>query len=202
MRLFHKALRLCDRDPRYKYNLGLAYYRYGNAQGAEKYLAVAVKQDGNWAVWLHDLANVMLENGSNSSKALKYAEKAYRLGKDDSSLGPLVVETYARAQLATGEGLAAIKVIEGGRSSWPQDKSLVRIAGELELYPLAGEELSRESFKVIVRKQRLDFSFLKVAEGRIFAGAEAAELKEVLDLLKNAKGYSETSLNYMVGRCR
>jgi len=72
----------------------------------------------------------------------------------------------------------------------------------LELYPLVGEELSRESFKVIASKKRLDFSFLKVAEGRIFAGAEASELKEVLDLLKNAKGYSETSLNYMVGRCR
>ena len=55
---------------------------------------------------------------------------------------------------------------------------------------------------MIASKQRLDFSFLKVAEGRIFAGAEAAELKEVLDLLKNANGYSETNLNYMVGRCR
>ena len=132
VRLFHKALRLCDRDPRYKYNLGLAYYRYGNARESEKYLAAAVKQDGSRAVWLHDLASVMLENGSSSSKALKYAEKAYRLGKDDSSLGPLVVETYARAQLASGEGLAAIKVIDGGRRSWPQDKSLQRIAGEIE----------------------------------------------------------------------
>jgi len=34
-----------------------------------------------------------------------------------------------------------------------------------------------------------------VAEGRIFAGAEAARLKKVLKLLKNARGYSEVSLN-------
>ena len=73
---------------------------------------------------------------------------------------------------------------------------------QLELYPLPGNNPSREAFKIIASYNPLDFSFLKVAEGRIFAGAEAAELKEVLDLLKNAKGYSETSLNYMVGRCR
>ena len=72
----------------------------------------------------------------------------------------------------------------------------------LELYPLAGEELSRESFKVIASYDRLDLSFLKVAEERIFAGAEAAELKKVLELLENAQGYSEVNLSYMVGRCR
>ena len=47
-----------------------------------------------------------------------------------------------------------------------------------------------------------DLSFLKVAEERIFAGAEAAELKKVLELLENAQGYSEVNLSYMVGRCR
>jgi hypothetical protein len=72
----------------------------------------------------------------------------------------------------------------------------------LELYPLTGEELSRESFKVIASYNRLDLSFLKVAEERIFAGAEAAELKKVLELLENAQGYSEVNLTYMVGRCR
>jgi hypothetical protein len=55
---------------------------------------------------------------------------------------------------------------------------------------------------VIASYDRLDLSFLKVAEERIFAGAEAAELKKVLELLKNAQGYSAESLNYMVGRCR
>jgi len=132
VRLFHKALKLCKRDPRYKYNLGLAYYRYGNAHEAEKYLAAAVEQDGSRAVWLNDLASVMLENGSRPAVALKYAEKACRLGKDDPKLGPLAVETYARAQLANGAGLSAIKEINRGRRSWPQDKSLKRVAAEIE----------------------------------------------------------------------
>ena len=72
----------------------------------------------------------------------------------------------------------------------------------LELYPMPGEKLSRESFKIISSKEPLDFSFLKVAEDRIFVGAEAAELKKVLKVLQNAKEYSEKSLSYIVGECR
>ena len=71
---------------------------------------------------------------------------------------------------------------------------------KLLLYPLAGESTSREAFKVIASFKPLDFSFLKVPEGRIFAGAEAAELRRVLAVLKQAEGWSEVTLPYRVGR--
>jgi len=70
---------------------------------------------------------------------------------------------------------------------------------KLLLYPLAGERTSREAFKIIASRTRLDFSFLKVPEGRIFAGAEAAELKKVLAVLEQALAWSEVTLPYRVG---
>ncbi len=58
---------------------------------------------------------------------------------------------------------------------------------------------SREAFKVIASFKPLDFSFLKVSNGRIFAGDAATELKEVLAVLKEAPAFSELILSYLVG---
>lgn len=132
LKLFHKALKLCDSDPRYKYNLGLAYYRYGNSREAEKYLSRAVKQDDGRAAWLNDLASVMLDNGSSPSQALRYAEKAWRLGKDDYKLGPLACETLARSKAATGDGTGALIEIASGKKRWPNDQALKKTATVIE----------------------------------------------------------------------
>lgn len=70
----------------------------------------------------------------------------------------------------------------------------------LEVYPMPEDNPSREAFKVIASYRPLDFSFLKVPDGRIFAGAAATELKKVLETLKNARGFSEVTLKYTVGR--
>ncbi|MEA1923170.1 MAG: DUF4384 domain-containing protein [Pseudomonadota bacterium] len=70
----------------------------------------------------------------------------------------------------------------------------------LYVYPLPGNSSGRESFKVISAFEELDFSFLKVPEGQIFAGAKAADLKEVLAVLQNSAGWSEVVLPYRVGR--
>jgi hypothetical protein len=70
----------------------------------------------------------------------------------------------------------------------------------LELYPMPNDDPSREAFKVIASYKSLNFSFLKVPDGQIFAGAEAAALKEVLAVLQKASGWSEVTLPYVVGR--
>jgi len=74
---------------------------------------------------------------------------------------------------------------------------------QLYVYPLPGKLSGRESFKVISSFEPLDLSFLKVPEGQIFAGAKAADLKEVLAVLQKAAGWSDVVLPYRVGRgCR
>ena len=70
----------------------------------------------------------------------------------------------------------------------------------LKLYPLPDANPSREAFKIIASYKSLDFSFLKVPDGRIYAGAQAAELKKVLAVLQKASGWSAVTLPYLVGR--
>ena len=69
----------------------------------------------------------------------------------------------------------------------------------LQVYPLPDDNPSREAFKVIASYKLIDFSFLKVPDGQIFAGAAATELKEVLSVLKKAPCFSEVTLPYLVG---
>ena len=69
----------------------------------------------------------------------------------------------------------------------------------LQVFPLPDDNPSREAFKVIASYKAIDFSFLKVPDGQIFAGAAATELKEVLAVLKKAPAFSEVTLPYLVG---
>ena len=69
----------------------------------------------------------------------------------------------------------------------------------LQVYPLPDDNPSREAFKIIASYKAIDFSFLKVPDGQIFAGAAATELKEVLAVLKKAPAFSEVTLPYLVG---
>lgn len=70
----------------------------------------------------------------------------------------------------------------------------------LQVYPLPDDNPSREAFKIIASYEALDFSFLKVPDGQIYAGAAATELKKVLVALKKAPAFSEVTLPYLVGR--
>ena len=61
LKLFIKAHGLCPDGANLNFNLGLAYYKYGNLNEAEKHLKKAVSKDGGNGDWLNLLAWVMLE---------------------------------------------------------------------------------------------------------------------------------------------
>ena len=70
----------------------------------------------------------------------------------------------------------------------------------LQLYPLKPGGTSEESFKVVVSRHKLDFSFLPVPENQIFSGARGGKLKQVLDVLRQAEQWSQRTVTYSVGR--
>ncbi|MCK5680677.1 hypothetical protein KAI46_07705, partial [bacterium] len=131
VKLFIKALSLCDK-PLYLYNLGIAYYRYGNSLEAEKYLARAVAKDGSQADWLNDYAVVNMAAGGDSEKALAAAKKAHKLAGDDRRLGPVIAETLARAELLTGAGLAALEGISAASKRWSNESRLNKAKQKIE----------------------------------------------------------------------
>jgi len=116
LKLFIKAHDLCPDDAGLNFNLGLAYYKYGNLNEAEGYLKKAVSKDGGNGDWLNLLAWVMLETGSDRKKAFEYAEKAAKL----RSTSPAVFDTLIRAALylkkaeegKPDEALAGLKKID------------------------------------------------------------------------------------------
>ncbi|MCD6534739.1 MAG: caspase family protein, partial [Deltaproteobacteria bacterium] len=131
VKLFIKALSLCDK-PLYQYNLGIAYYRYGNPAEAEKYLALAVAGDGSQAAWLNDYAVVIMAAGGDPEKALAAAKKAQKLAGDDRRLGPAIAETLARAELFSGAGLAALEGISAATKCWSNESRLEKAQKEIE----------------------------------------------------------------------
>ena len=104
LKLFIKAHGLCPDDVRLNFNLGLAYYRYGNLNEAEGYLKKAVGKDSGNGDWLNLLAWVMLETGSDREKALEYAEKAAELKSNSSA----VFDTLIRAYMENGKLYKAV----------------------------------------------------------------------------------------------
>jgi len=75
LKLFIKAHDLCPDDAGLNFNLGLAYYKYGNLNEAEGYLKKAVSKDCGNGDRLNLLAWVMLETGSDREKALEYVRQ-------------------------------------------------------------------------------------------------------------------------------
>lgn len=124
LKLFIKAHGLCPDDARLNFNLGLAYFRYGNLKESEIYLKKAVSKDGN-GDRLNLLAWVMLENRSDKATALEYAEKAVKL-KSDS---PAASDTLIRACLETGQLYDAVTKAHRAKGKWPKDK---KIAGRYD----------------------------------------------------------------------
>ncbi|MEA3347596.1 MAG: caspase family protein [Pseudomonadota bacterium] len=163
IKLFIKAHNLCKK-PLYAYNLGIAYFEYGNPAEAEKFLAQAVKGDGNRAKWLNDYAGVILLRSGNAKKALELAEKAYRLATDRSGLKPAIAETLAEAQLRTGQGLAALQGIKAAARRLPAEKRLQTAMLKIESrYIQAALQLVREGEKragFLVLERGADYSAL------------------------------------------
>lgn len=94
--LFMKAHRLCPKDAAFTYNVGTAWYGYGDLARAQKYLETAVKMDGSRALWHNNLASVMIKRGGNIKGALSHAQKAAALDPDS----PAIQQTLASARAA------------------------------------------------------------------------------------------------------
>ena len=122
LKLFIKAHGLCPDDASLNFNLGLAYYRYGNLNEAEGYLKKAVSKDGGNADWLNLLAWVMLETGSDREKAREYARKAAEL----RSNSPAVFDTLVRAYMENGQLYKATLTANKAGKKWPKDSKIAR----------------------------------------------------------------------------
>ncbi|MDI6688490.1 MAG: hypothetical protein QME06_09770, partial [Desulfobacterales bacterium] len=125
LKLFIKAHGLCPDDAGLNFNLGLAYYKYGNLNEAEGYLKNAVSKENSNGDWLNLLAWVMLETGSDKAKALEYAEKAAGLRSNSSA----VFDTLIRAYMENGKLYKAVLTANKARSKWPEDG---KIAGRYD----------------------------------------------------------------------
>ncbi|MEA3280840.1 MAG: tetratricopeptide repeat protein, partial [Thermodesulfobacteriota bacterium] len=131
LKLFIKAYRLCPDDARLNFNLGLAYYRYGNLNEAEGYLKKAVSKNGNNGGSLNLLSWVMLETGSDREKALEYAEKAVKL----RSNSPAVFDTLIRAYLEDGQLYKAALNAKKAKDKWPGNQKIAfRYSAALDSY--------------------------------------------------------------------
>ncbi len=120
LRLFIKAHGICPDDAGLNFNTGLAYYRYGNLNEAEKYLKKAVSKDGNNGDSLNLLAWVMLETGSDREKALEYAKKAAKL----RSNSPAVFDTLIRAYAGNGQLYKSVLIANKAGKKWPRDSRI------------------------------------------------------------------------------
>lgn len=73
----------------------------------------------------------------------------------------------------------------------------------LVLFPLHPGETSRESFKIIASRDKIDFSFLPVPFNQLFQGAKGGQIKKLRNALRKYGQYSEKTLTYFVGpNCR
>ena len=122
LKLFIKAYGLCPDDALLNFNIGLAYYRYGNLNEAEGYLKNAVSKESGNGDWLNLLSWVMLETGSDREKALEYARRAVKL----RSNSPAVFDTLIRAYMENGQLYKAALTANKARKKWPRDSKIAR----------------------------------------------------------------------------
>ncbi|MEA1923169.1 MAG: caspase family protein [Pseudomonadota bacterium] len=192
IKLFIKAHNLCKK-PLYAYNLGIAYFEYGNPAEAEKFLAEAVKGDGSRAKWLNDYAGVILLRSGDAKKALQMAEKAWRLASDSSGLKPAIAETLAEAQMRTGQGLVALKGIRSAALSAPSEKRLQTAMQKIESrYIQAALQLVREGKKregFLVLEKGADFSALTAKTYCLALARDGAGEKALAAAAKFARRY-------------
>jgi len=114
LKLLIQAREMCD-EPDFSYNLGIAFYRFGNTWEAEKYLRQAVNMDDPRPVRLNNLASVLLENHTDPQKAVALAEKAVSLDPGFTA----GIDTLARARYAAGDRFKALTTIHEGTKKYP-----------------------------------------------------------------------------------
>ena len=120
LKLFIKAHGFCPDDAGLNFNIGLAYFRYGNLKEAGEYLKKAVSKDGSDGDWLNLLAWVMLETGSDREKALEYASRAVKLRSNSSA----VFDTLIRAYMESGKLYNAVLTATKAKDKWPKNDRL------------------------------------------------------------------------------
>lgn len=102
LKYFIQAQGLCPAKPELNFNLGLAYYHYGNRAEAEQYLKKAIEKEKGRADWFNLLAWVMLEQGSEAKQALTYAKEAVKLSPNTGA-SSAYVDTLIYAYLANND---------------------------------------------------------------------------------------------------
>lgn len=179
LRLLLKAHEYCTDDNGLNFNLGFAYYRYGNFTEAETYLRAAVKKGGNNGEWLNLLAWVMLENRSDRIGALKYAEKAAEL-KPDS---PAASDTFIRAQMENGRLYEAVQSARKARLKWTKDAKIAdRYHDVIDEYIAFYLEMTQEKKhnEAIVGLKKIGFD-PDVANAYVWALFSAGETEDALE---------------------
>ncbi len=122
---FVKAYGECPEEPKYAYNVANAYYESGQAGRAEPYLRLAVEKEPDNALWLNNLAKLVLANGGNSKEALKLAQRATDLSIEKKIENPAFVLTLAEAKLKNGEDKACLEILTVGKIKWGDDPVFV-----------------------------------------------------------------------------
>jgi len=100
--LFMKAHRLCPKNAAFAYNVGTAWYGYGDLVRAQKYLETAVKMDGSRALWHNNLASVMIERGDDIKGAFFHAQKAAGLDPDSVEIQQTLASARKSSRAAGG----------------------------------------------------------------------------------------------------
>jgi len=119
LKLFIKAKQLCETDPAFSYNLGVAYYQYGRLAEAQQNLEAAVAKNDHNSRWLNNLAVVLIDT-RQANQALEYARKAVNLAKNN----PGYRDTLIQAQLAAGKLDAALTSARTASRKWSDNKAL------------------------------------------------------------------------------
>ncbi|MDH3346724.1 MAG: caspase family protein [Desulfobulbaceae bacterium] len=116
IRLFGQAQQLCTKDAAYSYNLGLAYFRFGRPDLAIPHLDYATKVHPDRMVWLNNLAEAQLINGT-PNQAIATAIQAVNRQKTEHSM-----DVYARALLASGDSKLAWSTIKDAKKRYPRSQ--------------------------------------------------------------------------------
>jgi len=185
LKLFIMARNFCPSNAKITYNLGLAYFQYGNLKEAEKFLKLAVEKNMNQADWMNLLAWVMIENKSNKSRALELALKAEKLNPKS----PAINDTLLRAYLGQGKLYEAAVCGYKAAKRWPQDKKIAynyRVAIDAYISFYLKQTTAGQHKEAIAGLKKIDFS-PEVATARCWALYASGQTGEALDEAHVAK---------------
>ena len=117
-----KASTLCPDNEAINFNTGLAYYKYKNFYEASKYLKKAVKISSENAEALNLLAWTLLHTDSEIKQALKYAQKADGINKNN----PAFQDTLIYAHLKNRNFYNALTLAHEAKARWTRNTQIER----------------------------------------------------------------------------